>query len=188
MRVRLNLATSPLASTRRFAVGATLAGFLGLALLAVLSWRAYTVWRGDTDFRKRQSALQAQIDELSDQRRALETFFNQPESIKRRDRAAFLNSLIAQRTFPWTQIFTDLERMLPEGVRVISIEPRMVGDDVQLKLVVGALSDESKLKFLKTLELSKVFSHIQLVEEVHPARAEQADKVTMVLLAWYSAT
>lgn len=188
MRVRLNLSTSPIASGRRFAAGATLAGILGLALLAVLSWHAYTVWRGDTAFRERQSALQAQIDGLSGQRTALETFFNQQDTIKRRDRAAFLNSLIAQRTFPWTQIFTDLEHMLPEGVHVVSIEPRMVGDDVQLRLVVGALSDEGKLKFLRTLELSKVFSHIQLVEETHPARADQLDKVTMVLLAEYSAT
>ena len=52
--------------------------------------------------------------------------------MQRRQRAAYLNSLIQQSAFPWIQIFMDLERILPEGVRVVSIEPKMSGDTVQL--------------------------------------------------------
>jgi type IV pilus assembly protein PilN len=106
--------------------------------------------------------------------------------VQRRQRAAYLNSLIQQRAFPWMKIFMDLERILPEGVRVVSIEPKLEGDTVQLTVLVGAMSDESKLKFLKALEKSPEFSHIELLSESRPARVEQTDRVMLSLQAQYS--
>jgi len=80
----------------------------------------------------------------------------------------------------------DLEKILPEGVRVVNIEPKLAGDIVQLRFTVGALSDEGKLKFLKTLETSPEFSQIQLLNESNTGRLDQADHVIMVLQAQYS--
>jgi len=80
----------------------------------------------------------------------------------------------------------DLESILPEGVRVVSIEPKLSGDNVQLRFVVGALTDEGKLKFLKTLETSPEFSHIQLLNESNATRADQSDRVLLELQAQYS--
>jgi len=68
-------------------------------------------------------ATNAKIADLQDQRADLERFFLQPANAKLHDRAAFLNSLIDERSFDWTQMFMDLERILPGGVRVVSIEP-----------------------------------------------------------------
>src|SRR3984893_8124388 len=186
MKVRLNLATSPLESKRRFAVGASVMGSLALLALVLLSWNAYAVWRADKVFRARQTALENQIAALQQRRQSLEAFFDQPETVKRRQRAAYLNSLIEQRAFPWIKIFMDLERILPEGARVVSIEPKLAGDNVQLKVLVGATSDESKLKFLKALESSAEFSHIELLSETRPMRAEQTDRIMLALQAQYS--
>ncbi len=113
-------------------------------------------------------------------------FFENAQTVKRRQRAAYLNSLIQQRAFPWIKIFMDLEQILPEGVRVVSIEPKLEGDNVQLQVLVGALSDESKLKFLKALESSPEFSHIELLSETRPNRPEQTDRVMLALQAQYS--
>ncbi len=82
----------------------------------------------------------------------------------------------------------DLERSLPEGVRVVSIAPKMTEGRVEVKLVVGALSDESKLKFLRALEASKEFSRIQVLAETRPTRAGEADRVYLELTAWYATT
>jgi Tfp pilus assembly protein PilN len=186
MKVRLNLATSPLESKRRFAVGASVMGSLALLGLVLLSWNAYAVWRADKVFRARQTVLENQIAALQQRRQSLEAFFDQPETVKRRQRAAELNALIQQRAFPWIKIFMDLEGILPEGVRVASIEPKLSGDNVQLRIVVGALTDESKLQFLKTLERSPEFSHIQLLNESNVTRTDQADRVMLELQAQYS--
>jgi type IV pilus assembly protein PilN len=187
MKVRLNLATTPLQSHRRFTAGALALGFLALLGLVLLSARAYTEWRVDRASRARQAQIQSQIEALQQQREVLTTFFDNPETVKRRQRAAYLNALIQQRAFPWIQIFMDLERILPEGVRVISIEPKLAGDNLQLKLVIGALTDESKLKFLKSLETSPEFSHIQLLDESGANRPDQSDRVVLDLLAQYTA-
>jgi len=48
------------------------------------------------------------------------------------------------------------------------------------------LSDDSKLKFLKALESSPEFSHIQLLSETRPARPDQFDRVLLSLQAQYS--
>ena len=126
---------------------------------------------------------------MQQQRQALAAYFNEPATVQRRERAAYLNGLIHQRAFPWIKIFMDLERTLPEGVRVVSVEPRMEGDNVQLKFVVGAATDEGKLNFLKKLETSPEFSHIQLIQENRPnqtANQIQSDHILMELQASYS--
>jgi hypothetical protein len=80
----------------------------------------------------------------------------------------------------------DLEQILPEGVRVVSIEPKLAGDSLQLTFLVGAMSDDGKLKFLKALEKSPEFSHIELLSESHPVRPDQTDRVMLSLRAQYS--
>ena len=134
--------------------------------LLFLSYRTYSDWRSDKALRARQDSLELQIGKLQQQRQGLSDFFENPQTVARRQRAAYLNSLIQQRAFPWIKIFMDLERILPEGVRVVSIEPKLSGDNVQLTVLVGAVSDESKLKFLKALESSPEFSHIELLSEI----------------------
>ena len=188
MKVRLNLATSPLETHRRFALGAALAGTVAVAALVLLSWHVYSVRRAERALRVDLARLEKQMDKLRGDRRNLEDYFNLADSRKMRDRAAFLNGLIEQRGFPWTKIFMDLERSLPDGVRVVSISPKMTEGRVEVKLVIGATSDEGKLKFLRALEASKEFSRIQLLAETRPNRPEETDRVYLELVAWYSTT
>jgi type IV pilus assembly protein PilN len=186
MKVRLNLSTSPLESNRRFALAASVIGTIAVVALLVLSYRTFSVWRSDKVLRARQDSLELQVAKLQQQRQGLSDFFENSQTVQRRQRAAYLNSLIQQRAFPWIKIFMDLERILPEGVRVVSIEPKLEGDNVQLTVLVGALSDEGKLKFLKALESSPEFSHIELLSETRPIRPDQTDRVLLSLQAQYS--
>lgn len=186
MKIRLNLSTSPLESNRRFAASAAVVGCIGGLALLILSYQTFSMWQRDKALRARRDTLDSQIAQLERQRQALSTFFENPATVQRRQRAAYLNSLIQQRAFPWIKIFMDLEKILPEGARVVSIEPKLAGGTVQLTFLVGAVSDESKLKFLKSLEQSPEFSHIQLLSENHPATADQFDRVVLSLQAEYS--
>jgi type IV pilus assembly protein PilN len=188
MKVRLNLSTTPLESNRRFALGATVVGTIAVIALLALSYSTWSVWRRDKVMTARQDSLESQIARLQQQRQSLSGFFENPQTVQRRQRAAYLNSLIQQRAFPWIKIFMDLERILPEGVRVVSIEPKLAGDTVQLTVLVGAMNDESKLKFLKALEGSPEFSHIELLNETRPTteRPDQTDRVMLSLQAQYS--
>jgi Tfp pilus assembly protein PilN len=94
--------------------------------------------------------------------------------------------MIQQRSFPWTKIFMDLEQTLPAGVRVITIAPHLENGRVAVRLIIGALSDESKVKFLRALEDSKQFSGIRVNGEKRvDSQTGQPDRVMLELEAWY---
>ncbi len=188
MKPRLNLATAPLENNRRFLAGAGLIGGAAVIALISLSLFAYNSWRANRDLRTQTSSYQVQIRDLQRQQQALRAFFDQPGRRQVMDRAAFLNSLIAQRSFPWTKIFMDLELSLPVGVRVVSIAPKMEAGRVEVRLVVGAAGDEEKVKFLKAIEESKVFSNVQVKQETHPSQSGAQDHVLIELVAWYQTT
>jgi len=104
------------------------------------------------------------------------------------DRAAFINTILDARSFNWTLMFMDLEHILPEGVRVISIEPKQVAGHVEVKLSVGVTNDEAELKFERALEESKEFTEFK-VEGVHPANPsgnQSGDQKVVQLTTVYS--
>lgn len=184
MKVRLNLATAPLENQRRFVLGALFGGGLALALLVLLSMQAYRNWRSSSEMRAETAQLLADLSRFRDERRMLEDFFNTPDARRIRDRADFLNGLIQQRSFPWTKIFENLEEKLPAGVRVVNISPKMEKGRVEVKLTVGANSDENKIRFLKALEDSAEFSRVQVVSENRPLRSD-GDQLLLEVVAWY---
>ena len=166
MRVRLNLATKAQETHRRFMVVAGLiAAVAGIVFLA-LGWHVYSIRNVDARLRAQSEITSRRIGELQAERADLERFFAQQENAKLHDRAAFLNSIIDGRSFNWTQMFMDLERILPGGVKVVSIEPKQARGRVEVKLTIGASSDDAKLKFLRALEESQQFSEIALDSEV----------------------
>ena len=188
MKVRLNLATHPLETHRRFLAAAGLGGTLAGLALVVLSWHVYGVRKADQEFRAKMDQVQRKMVDLHQQRQALEQFFGRPENKNLHDRSVYLNSLIDQRSFNWTQMFMDLEKLLPGGVRVVNISPKLEKGRVSVKVVIGTTNDESKLKFLKALESSKEFTGIQVVSERAPNRGDTGDTSLVELTAWYVRT
>lgn len=186
MKIKLNVATRPLENERRFMFGALLLGFIAVLAFAILLTRALNVSRDARIQRAQLSQLRNEIANLDRQRADMQTFFNNPDIQRVTDRAKFLNGLIDQRSFPWTRIFMDLENVLPEGVRVVTISPKLGNGHIELHLLIGAATDDARLKFLRTLESSRSFSHIQLLSEMHQQRSNEPDKVYLDLVAWYA--
>jgi type IV pilus assembly protein PilN len=161
MRVRLNLATKPLESHRRFLAGSGLAAFAAALVFAALGWHVYIVRQADAEMRARSDKIGQEVIRYQQQRSELEGFFQRKDIASLHDRAAFINGIIDARSFNWTQMFMDLEGILPGGVRILSIEPKQAAGHAELKLTIGASSDEAKLKFIRALEESRQFSSVQ---------------------------
>jgi hypothetical protein len=164
MKVRLNLATKVLETHRRFLAGAGLTAFFaGLAFLG-LGWHVYSARKAHAELRLRTEKTRREMATLEAQRKDLERYFSQKDIANLHDRAAFINTILDARSFNWTLMFMDLERILPGGVRVISIAPTQAGGRVALKLTVGAANDEAELKFVHALEQSKEFTGLQVLD------------------------
>ncbi len=190
MRVRLNLATKALETHRRFLAGAGLtAAFAGLAFLW-LGWHVYSARKVDAEQRARAARMRQEMAKLDAQRKDLERYFSQKDIASLHDRAAFINTILDARGFNWTLMFMDLERILPGGVRVISIEPKQVTGHVEVKLSVGSISDEAELKFLHALEESKQFADIRVLDDrqVPSSGNQSGDQKVVNLTVVYSRT
>lgn len=188
MRVPLNLATKPLQSHRRFLAGSGVTIFAATVLFLGLGWHVYSVRKAAAAVRMRADQLRGAFAKVDAQRKDLERFFNQKDISSIHDRATFINGIIVVRSFNWTQMFMDLERILPGGVHVISIEPKQVSGHVEVKLTAGVISDEIMLKFVQALENSSKFSDVQ-IQGIHAANVKDSgDQRVVQLTTYYSGT
>jgi Tfp pilus assembly protein PilN len=186
MKLRLNLSTTPLDNKRPFLAATGALGAVGILVFLLLSHAAFTSWRANRELRLSISHWEGEIRENRQKQADLETYFQTPKAQQVLDRATFLNTLIGQRSFPWTKVFMDLEQTLPPGVRVVNISPKLENGRALVELTVGAESDDSKIKFLQALEKSHVFSDIQVKDDRHAEQNAPGDKITVQLTAWYS--
>jgi type IV pilus assembly protein PilN len=166
MKVRLNLATNPLQTHRKFLAVSGLIGAIAGIVFVALGWHVYSVRKSNEALRARAAAVRQEMVGLMRQREELENFFKEEQNAKLNERSTFLNSLIDEQSLNWTQMFMDLERILPTGVRLLSIEPGHDKGKVFVKLHVGAISDEAKLKFLRAIESSPAFKEVREISEI----------------------
>ncbi len=186
MIVRFNLATEPLETHRKFLVFSWTAGTVAALLFLALGYHVYTVRRLEANFRLQRANLSTEIERLTSQRQQLDAFFSRRENAELHDRAVFINNIIDARSFNWTRMFVDLEKVLPGGVRVLDIEPSQVNGQAAVRLTVGATSEEAKTEFLKSLEGSGVFSHLNLTAVRAPTQEGSGDKVVLELTVIYT--
>jgi type IV pilus assembly protein PilN len=165
MKVRLNLATNPLQTHRKFLAASGLTGLIAGLIVLVLGWHVYSVRKSNEALRARAAAVHQEMVGLRAQRDKLEEFFKDEQNAKLNERSVFLNSLIDERSLNWTQMFMDFEKVLPTGVRLVSIEPGHDKGQVLVKLQIGAINDEAKLKFMRALESSPAFKDLREVSE-----------------------
>jgi Tfp pilus assembly protein PilN len=166
MKVRLNVATNPLQTHRKFLAVSGLIGVIAGIVCLALAWHVYSVRKGNAALRAKAAAVREEMVGLMGQRDELEAFFKQERNARLNQRSTFLNSLIDEESLNWTEMFMDLEKIIPTGVRLMNIEPAHEKGQVMVKLQVGAISDEAKLKFLRALEKSPAFKDVKVEHEI----------------------
>jgi len=184
MNVRLNLATKPLESNRRFLAGAGAATILGALLFLILGWHVFSELRAQEALRRKEEDNNRKAALLQARRKDLDEFFSRPDNARLKERAAFVNGAIEERTFDWTQMFMDLEKTVPVGVHVVSVQPQWSKGQMFVRLSVASSSEEAKIKFLHAMEDSPAFSNVQLTS-IHGGQAA-GDQELLELNAVYA--
>ena len=167
MKVRLNVATNPLQMHRKFLAVSGLIGVIAGVVCLALAGHVYSVRKANEALRAKAAAVRGEMVGLMGQRDELEAFFKQERNARLNQRSTFLNSLIDEESLNWTQMFMDLEKIMPTGVRLMTIEPAHEKGQVLVKLQVGAINDEAKLKFLRALEKSPAFKDVRVEHEIY---------------------
>ncbi len=173
MNVHVNLASQQFRRDRPLLIGSAVAGVLLLGLLCMLVWLNLAE-------RGRLKATRAEIDRLDRQLRSvateqakLEAVLRKPENAQVLDYSVLINSLLYRKGISWTQIFADLEKVLPHNVRVISIRPALnAQNQIVLEMDVGAEQTQQLLELLIKLENSDKFGHTAVSSILPPSQSE----------------
>ncbi|MBI2682408.1 MAG: hypothetical protein HYX26_04195 [Acidobacteriales bacterium] len=153
MQLNINLASRPYEDARRFYMQWVPLLLVLLALTVFLSIKAYgslQEWRATEYAIARE---QAKIDTLDAERKKAAELLAQPENSGTRDHSRFLNAVFAKKAFSWTQVMTDLEKLLPNGVQVVSIKPELNREgQLQFTLVVATDRRDAAVELVRRME------------------------------------
>lgn len=176
MRTRINLASHPYEDARSFYI--QWSGLILLLLIITVALVAIVVrsHNASRDIAAKVAQERQQIAEVDRERAAAEAILNRPENRDVRDKSRFLNALIARKAFSWTQVFSDMEKIVPPRVRVVSIHPE-VNTNNQLEIHLEAIGDsrDKAIELVRRMEESPTFREPQVRVERAPEREAGVD-------------
>ena len=178
MRV-VNLSKRPFVNRRPLVRLAILLWLAGAVLLGINISLYSDHWQGTAENRQRLSEVNEDLDQERQSLVAIDQKRSQVRLSRQNRKAAFLNTLISQRAFPWSALFDRLEEVTPYEVRLVAIQPvvRIAGEDdsesvtnrrrrqkpedpidaVELQLTGWAKNEEALSAFVDTLYADPLF-------------------------------
>jgi len=168
MRLDINLASQPYEDARQFwmrwgtAAGAVALLTLALLVLDVTGWVAA---RRDRIAIAQKRDLIAERDRI---RSEAEAFLNRPENRTTRDESQFLNQLIERKSFSWTRVLENLEKVMPPRVHLVAITPKLDEDNqLLLTMTVAGDSRDRAIELARRMEESRRFAQTNIIRESH---------------------
>jgi type IV pilus assembly protein PilN len=165
MRISVNLANRPFVELRPLFARLRLAMAV-LAVLAVgLGFWLHSLTAKAIVAQAQMNALKEKTQRFQHERQVNEARMHQPQNMAVLERSQFLNAVFARKSFSWTAVLMDLEKVLPTGVQVTSIEPSITKEgDVNIRLRVSGDRERAVL-LVRNLETSQRFLSPRLASE-----------------------
>jgi type IV pilus assembly protein PilN len=185
MRLDINLASQPYEDARQFWMRwGTAVGAVALVTLVLLTLDT-TGWINARRDRAAIAEKRAMIADRDRLRANAEEFLNRPQNRNTRDESKFLNELIERKSFSWTRVLENLERVMPPRVHLVSISPKLDEDNqLALNMTVAGDSRERAIELTRHMEESKRFSETRIISE-HYAQATSGDNEQFEIAAVY---
>ena len=166
MRLNINLASQKFEDVKQFyvrwgtAIGLTAVLTVALILLA---WLNYSSARSSSE---RIRELQGKIASLQTERAAAEEVSNRPENHDVTAQKNYWNRQFMRRSFSWTQLFNDLQRIMPARAFVSSVHPEITLDNrLKLSLEIKGDKHDNALELVQRMEKSERFRGTTLTSD-----------------------
>jgi type IV pilus assembly protein PilN len=185
MRLDINLASQPYQDAREFWLrwGTALAAACILSLALLVS--TVSGWSNARRDRATIADLRQKIAQRDQLRGQAEEFLNRPENRTTRDESQIINSLIERKAFSWTRLLEDMEKVMPPGVHLVSIQPKL-DDENQLavKMIVAGGSRDRAIELAHRMEESRHFTQTSIEKEAY-SQSQNGDSVQFDIAAIY---
>lgn len=186
MRLNINLATQPYENVRRFLVQWVSLLVVSMAITAALVYAGVVSLRTLYHTRQLIAEEHEKLIRLEQQENADLAVLNQPQNRDVRDKSRLINGLIRRKQFSWTLIFSDLERIMPSRLHVVSITPQLdAANRIEVRMLVAGASRDKAIELVQKMEQSKTFRYpLILTENYRPERTAE-DAVQLEISALY---
>lgn len=165
MRISVNLATRPFVELRPLFARLRLAMALLVVLAVALGFGLQSLNAKARTAQAQMNELKSKTDRYQQERLQNEARMRQPQNMGVLDRSRFLNDVFAAKSFSWTAVMMDLEKVLPAGVQVTSLEPVVSKEgEVSIRLRVSGDRDKA-VQLVRNLETSQRFVAPRLSNE-----------------------
>jgi len=188
MRLNINLATQKYEDVRQFYVRWSAAIGISAVLMLVLIGLASRNFHTSSESGQRIRQLQAEIADLQKKRAAAEAISNLPQNHDVNEQKNYWNRQINRRQLSWTQLFNDLQRIMPARAFLSSVHPEVTMDNrLKLTLVVMGDTHENGLELQKKMEKSERFRSPQITAETMQKQAKtEAQLYKFDIVTYYS--
>jgi len=166
MRFNINLASQPYEAARQFRrrISSVVAA-LALVAVVLLGYIVYQLIQS-RDINRQLSQVRQEISGLNQEETQARAILNKSENRDVADRSQFLNQLFARKALSWTRVFTEMERIMPPDLHVVSIKPENnKTNDLTLHVVVATGSRGRAVELVRRMEKSNHFRQAEIVAE-----------------------
>jgi Tfp pilus assembly protein PilN len=161
---QINLATNPFRN-RRLSLG--LLGFLAAVLMCmvVLSLVVYISYSGRlAEAREASRETENLFRGLQTEQRQLNARIAEISGLYQ-EKIDFLNQVIRQKSFSWSEFLSDLEEMLPDYSYIVSLTPQLrEGSEVGVRLRIAAPGLTHMVQFLNKL-YARTYTGVRVANE-----------------------
>ena len=172
MRIPINLASDPFRRNRPMLVASAACAVALLLLLAGQIFLILGARSSAKDVRVSVQKLDQRLRSINAEQARLEQTLRRPENASVLESSVLLNALVQRKSISWTKIFVDLERVMPDNVRLIQIRlPQITTQqEVLLDMIVGSQEVGPVLEFLNRLKASPLFGPVIMHSSAPPSQ------------------
>jgi len=176
MRININLASNPYEAAREYTrrMGILVAG-LAVLTVGLLGYILYQ--RSQTrDVDQKIAAAKQEIASLDAEKATAQAILNQPQNRDVADQSQFLNDLFVRKSLSWTRVFSEMEKLMPPNIHVVSMKPEFNRENqLVLHVVVATSARDKAVELVKRMEKSPHFRTPQVEAENTTGNQGNAD-------------
>lgn len=167
MRLNINLASQKYEDVQQFfkrwgiAIAVTAVLTVALLVTTVLSYTK------SSKSNEHIQQLQEEIASLQKERSDAEAISNRPENHDVTEQKNYWNHQFYRRQLSWTQLFNDLQKIMPARAYVSSVHPEITPEGrLKLSLVIKGDTHSNGLELIQKMEKSERFRGPQISSEI----------------------
>jgi type IV pilus assembly protein PilN len=166
MRLNINLASQPYEIAQSYQRRMTIViAALGMAAVLLLGYILYQR-QHSRGINRQLAQVQGEIRSLEHEEGTARAILNKPANREVADQSDFLNQLFARKSLSWTRIFTEMEKIVPAGLHVVSMKPEYTKtNDLVLHVIVATDSRDRAVEMVRHMESSNHLRQAQIVAE-----------------------